>query len=135
MGGEKHITTMASTSTCTTAQLQQGADHPSAKQHTIQCAEETPSKRIGEIHNCTTAPKGTCPVPAPAKFNRKATCFERVASANKISTADMCMEEERKRIYVSHRQYVQSLILETEAFDESSSLDLWAVCESLFEIN
>ena len=62
------------------AQQQQGIVS-SSSQHIIQCDEQPPPKRIEEVLATTTASNATChlpsSVPAPAKFQRKAACFDR----------------------------------------------------------
>jgi hypothetical protein len=127
---------MASTSTCTTAQQQQAIDYPS-KKHIIQFAEQHPSKRVDQVLASAASSDASFHLPAPTKFNRKAARMERAASVDKAKITNISMEAQlRRSMYTSHRQYVHSLIIQTESFDDSSSSrDLWAACDRFFEMN
>ncbi len=120
--------------TCTTAQQKQCADY-SSSQHIIQ-SDEQPSKQVvGEVLKVPTASNASCHLPAPAFFCRKATSLERTASLDKTKITEPSMDAQRKSFYLAHRQYIHSLIIQTETFVESSPHDLWDSCESLFEMN
>jgi hypothetical protein len=129
---------MASSST---EQQQLQAHDSVSSQHFIQYAQQLPSKSVGEVLKDTAASNATCLIPAapaPTKFLRKKTCLERAASIGKIKINDISIAVHRQSMYKAHRQYVHSLIMATEVrepFDESSSRDLWAACESVFEMN
>jgi hypothetical protein len=126
--------TSTSTLTCTVPQQKQANDYTSS-QHRIPSSEQPPSKRVGEVTKSNICSDAFCFLPAPAKFCRKTHRLERAASADKTSIADNSKEAQRKYIYTAHRQYVNSLISQTETFDESSSHKLWADFERLCEIN
>ena len=118
-------------STCASTQ-QQNYDSPSIQQ-SIQCAQQLPSKRVEDVHTASSALNASSLLPPPTKFCRKATCLERAAAREKSKVSEMIMHAQRKDIYTSHRQYIHSLLLQTESFNSSSSDDAWAACESLFK--
>ncbi len=120
---------MKSTSICSTASQLEGTGCLS-DQHDIQSHAQHPTEQ-GEVL-ITNDSNSHFLLPAPAKFCRKSNCLNRAASVDKNKIFDIIMEAHLKRIYVSNRRYVHSLITETEPFDETSSCDLWAACESLF---
>jgi hypothetical protein len=111
-------------STCTTARQKQANDYTSS-QHRIPSSEQPASKRVGEVTTAHPASDGFFILPAPTKFVRKSKHLERSASADRTGIAENSTEAQRKYIYTAHRQYVTSLINQTE----------WVAFERLCEMN
>ena len=127
---------MTSISECASTEQLYAHDFLSG-QHSIQCADQPASERVGKVLEGTAASNAAGLLPPPIKFCRKAKCPERAASMDKTKDTDMSMDANRTRIFAAHRQYVHRLILETESTggEESSLLSLWAASEGLFEVN
>jgi hypothetical protein len=98
----------------------------------MKCDEQQTSERDCEVLTATTASNSLFLPPAPAKFHRKAKCGGRAASVDAMKITYKSTDSQRKSTYLAHRQYVQTLIIDSETFDDSSSADLWAACEDLF---
>jgi hypothetical protein len=74
--------------------------------------------------------------PPPKKFDRKAKKTKTCGTAPKTSKSIEYVHVDWEGVYRSHRQYVQSLIMESDILPESASdfPDTWSVCESIFVI-